>query len=66
MKQPDRFERTPNCDLCEGADAVTVRARCHLTAPLLVSIEGGELVLRCSSCLREVLRMPLSMTCGHS
>ena len=52
----------PKCDLCAtGADVpknLTLRAKCHLTAPLAVRFEGNILILSCyvPECSREVAR----------
>jgi hypothetical protein len=35
------------CDLCGDQGPLLLRARCHLTAPLLATIEGDQLTLKC-------------------
>lgn len=50
------------CELCGDQDGLVLRARCHLTAPLALSLDGDELVVRCylPSCGREVARFTLA------
>lgn len=51
-------DETLKCDLCEDQTKLTLSARCHLTAPLQVSVEDGVMILRCylPDCQREVAR----------
>lgn len=56
-----RVEPVPKaegCDLCGDQGPLLLRARCHLTAPLAVSLEGETLIVRCyvPNCGREVVR----------
>ncbi len=46
------------CDLCSDQGPLFLHARCHLTAPLEVELNGDELILRCylPTCRREVGR----------
>ncbi len=46
------------CDLCGDQGPLVLHARCHLTAPLAVELNGDELILRCylPTCRREVGR----------
>lgn len=48
----------PMCDLCADQGPLLLRAQCHLTAPLQVSLEGKMLIVRCyvPECAREVAR----------
>jgi hypothetical protein len=51
------------CELCGDADgAIFLRARCHMTAPLMARKEGEWLILSCyvPSCGREVARLKLA------
>jgi hypothetical protein len=51
------------CELCGDADGTLfLRARCHITAPLLVRIEDGWIILSCylPTCGREVARLLLA------
>lgn len=51
------------CELCSDADgALFLRARCHLTAPLMARKEGHWLILSCylPTCGREVARLELA------
>jgi hypothetical protein len=53
----------PGCDLCGDADgALFLRARCHLTAPLLARLDGEWLILSCylPTCGREVVRLKVA------
>ena len=51
-------EEPVGCDLCGDQGPLLLRARCHLTAPLQVTLDGDELILRCyvPECSREVAR----------
>lgn len=54
---------TLKCDLCgDQPETVFLHAHCHLTAPLQVSIENGEVVCRCyvPTCNREIVRLALA------
>jgi hypothetical protein len=46
------------CDLCGDQGPLFLHARCHLTAPLQVSLEDDVLIIRCyvPECNREVAR----------
>ena len=46
------------CDLCGDQGALLLKAKCHLTAPLSVELDGNTLILRCylPECGREVAR----------
>ena len=48
----------PGCDVCGDQGPLLLRARCHLTAPLLVTLDGNTLILQCylPDCRREVAR----------
>ncbi len=48
----------PACDLCGDQGPLFLQARCHLTAPLRVELDGDVLILRCylPTCGREVGR----------
>jgi hypothetical protein len=55
-------ELPKGCELC-GDFPVTLRGRCHPSAPLRVSMEAdGTLILRCyvPTCNREVVRFLVS------
>lgn len=67
-------QRAPQagCDLCDDQGPLFMRARCHLTAPLQVTLDGDVLILRCyvPECSREVarypvVRSPLSVAAPH-
>jgi len=49
---------TTECELCGDQGPLLLRARCHLTAPLRVTLEEDQLLLHCylPSCGREVAR----------
>ncbi len=59
--------RESNCDLCEGDGPVRLFAKCHLGGPLMLTIEGEEIIVRCyvPECRREVVRLPFTKGCGH-
>ncbi len=46
------------CDLCGDQGPLFLHARCHLTAPLQVELDGEMMILRCylPECGREVAR----------
>lgn len=54
--------KKPACDLCHDdkgiPEVLFLHARCHMTAPLQVSMEGDVLIIRCyiPECSREVGR----------
>lgn len=59
MSNIDRkHDHVPQCEFCGNQWPLTLRGKCHLTAPLLAELYGDELVLRCyiPSCGREVAR----------
>jgi len=50
-----------DCELCgdqPSQEEMHLRAKCHLTAPLQVTLDGQVLILRCylPNCGREVAR----------
>lgn len=50
------------CELCQSSDSLILHARCHITAPLQVTMEGTTLILRCyvPSCRREIARFTVT------
>lgn len=51
-------DEKPECEFCGDQGPLLLRARCHLTAPLRVVLDGDQLVVRCyvPDCDREVAR----------
>ncbi len=49
------------CELCGDQGPLLLKARCHFTAPLAVTLEGDTLILRCyiPECSREVARFKI-------
>lgn len=47
-----------DCDLCGDQGPLLLKAKCHLTAPLAVTLDGDVLIVRCylPACGREVAR----------
>lgn len=47
-----------SCDFCDDQGPLLLRAKCHLTAPLQVLLEGDLLILKCylPDCGKEVAR----------
>jgi hypothetical protein len=50
------------CDLCGDQGPLLLKARCHLTAPLQVVLDGDTLILKCylPDCGREVARFQIA------
>lgn len=48
----------PECEFCGDQGPLFLHARCHLTAPLQVSIDGDTLIISCylPDCGKEVAR----------
>lgn len=49
------------CALCDGEGPFVLHSRCHLTAPLMATLDGDTLILQCyvPECRREVARMKI-------
>lgn len=49
------------CDLCGDQGPLLLKARCHLTAPLQVELDGDIMIIRCylPTCRREVARFKI-------
>lgn len=59
-KGPTDKPLVDGCDLCDdNRGPMHLHARCHLSAPLMASLEGGVLTLRCylPACGRVVTQM---------
>lgn len=54
---PDEF-KPASCDLCGDQGPLLLHAKCHLTAPLKVTLDGDTLIVACylPECGREVAR----------
>lgn len=50
--------------MCGDQGPLLLKARCHLTAPLSVTLDGDELIVRCylPTCGREVARFRIVRT----
>lgn len=50
-----------SCDLCGDQGPLLLNAKCHLTAPLRVTLLGDEMIINCylPECGREVARFPI-------
>lgn len=48
----------PKCEFCGDQGPLLLKAKCHLTAPLLAELDGSTLILKCylPSCMKEVAR----------
>lgn len=48
----------PDCEFCGDQGPLLLKARCHLTAPLQVELDGDILTIRCylPDCGKEVVR----------
>ena len=57
-KRKRHVNNMPGCDLCGDQSKLLLKARCHLTAPLMAELDGDILILRCyvPECMREVAR----------
>lgn len=64
MPKPPKKSALPDgCDLCEDNQGpMYMHARCHMTAPLQASMEGGVLTLRCylPECQRIVCQLKVT------
>lgn len=51
-------EERKSCELCGDQGPLLLRARCHMTAPLRVELDGDTIILSCylPDCGREVAR----------
>lgn len=47
-----------SCEFCGDQGPLFLHARCHLTAPLAVELDGNTLIIRCyiPDCRKEVAR----------
>ncbi len=54
----------PSCELCGDQGPLLLKARCHLTAPLMVTLDGDTLILSCylPDCGKEVARFQIVRT----
>jgi hypothetical protein len=54
------------CDLCGDQGPLLLKARCHLTAPLAVTLDGNVLILSCylPECRKEVARFQVIRRLG--
>ena len=61
-----KAHKTPDdgCDLCSDQGPLLLHSRCHLTAPLQVTLDGDMLIVRCylPTCQREVARYQIQRT----
>jgi len=50
-----------SCKLCGDQGPLLLRARCHLTAPLAIELDGDTLIVRCyvPECGQEVARFKI-------
>lgn len=57
----EKSPRPDGCDLCGDQGPLLLHARCHLTAPLQIEMDGDELIIRCyvPDCRREVARFKI-------
>lgn len=50
-----------SCELCGDQGPLLLQSRCHMTAPLRVTLEGDEMIMNCylPDCNREVARFKI-------
>ncbi len=59
---PADIDRLAACEFCGDQGPLLLKAKCHLTAPLLAELDGDTLILKCyiPSCMREVARFKIA------
>lgn len=52
------------CELCSDQGPLLLQSRCHMTAPLQVTLDGDMMIVSCyvPSCRREVARFHVQRT----